>query len=132
MRYVIENETVYSLEQIGSAEIKASIGLEKRLWLISESDTEKVYQWQKFNTEKGEYVADEENTDTVSIDGKSYTPEKGKVVIKKEKTEAEKKIIEMELALAEMFETSQKLKEQGIQQSLAIAELYEGAIDKNA
>lgn len=132
MEFVIENEIVYRIERIGRAEIKTSIGSAKRLELISESDKEKVYQWQKFDLEKGECVADEENTDTVSIDGKSYTPEKGKVVIKKEKTEAEKKIIEMELALAEMFEVSQKLKEQGIQQSLAIAELYEGAIDKNA
>ena len=132
MDYTIENKTVYSIEKIGTAEIRACIGSEKRFELVSETEKEKTYQWQKFDLEKGEYVADEENTDTVSIDGKSYTPEKGKVVIKKEKTEAEKKIIEMELALAEMFEISQKLKEQGIQQSLAIAELYEGAIDKNA
>lgn len=96
MKYIIENELVYRIEQIGSAEIKASIGSEKRLELISESDTEKVYQWQKFDPDKGEYIADEENIEPAEIDGKEYKVDKGKIVIIKELSEEEARIKHLE------------------------------------
>ena len=53
-------------------------------------------------------------------------------VINELKEELKKKDDENKIALAENFEETQKLKEQIIQQSLALAELYEGSLDKNA
>ena len=132
MEYTIENNFVYRTEKIGNAEIKSGMGSEKKLELISESDAEKVYQWQKFDIEKGEYVADEENTKTATIDGKEYQSEKGKIVIKKKLNESQKKLIEVEMALVEVFEENQNLKKQISEQDVALAELYESMLNKNA
>ena len=114
MNYLKENGNIYKVEQIGTAEIKSCIGYEKRLELISETKTEKVYQWQKFNLDKEEYVTDEENIDTAEIEGKTYIPEKGKISIKKEKTEIEKKLIEIETELAKISKESNKLNARGV------------------
>ena len=56
MNYIIENETVYKIEKIGNAEIKSCFGAEKQLILTFETETEKVYEWQKFAPDKGEYI----------------------------------------------------------------------------
>lgn len=117
MNYSIENGNVYRIEKIGSAEIKSCFGSEKQLALISESNTEKVFAWQKFDTEKDEYIPDTENTEPTNIDGKEYKPTEGKIIVEKVSAEAsaemkikqlteelEKKDLENKRALAEIFE----------------------------
>ena len=117
MNYSIENGNVYRIEKISSVEIKSCFGSEKQLALISESNTEKVFAWQKFDTEKGEYIPDTENTEPTNIDGKEYMPAEGKIIIEKVSAEAsaemkikqlteelEKKDLENKRALAEIFE----------------------------
>ena len=120
MNYIIENGTVYKIEKIGDAEIKSCFGSEKQLALISESNTEKVYEWQRFDIQKGEYVTDKENTGTANIDGKEYKPTEGKIIVKKKNT-----IKQLELAITEMYEDNLKLREKISQTELAITELYE-------
>ena len=117
MTYSIENGNVYRIEKISSAEITSCFGPEKQLALISESNTEKVFAWQKFDTEKGEYIPDTENTEPTNIEGKEYKPAEGKIIVKKASAEAsaemkikqlteelEKKDLENKRALAEIFE----------------------------
>lgn len=117
MNYSIEHGNVYRIENIGSTEIKSCFGPEKQLALISESNTEKVFAWQKFDTEKGEYIPDTENTEPTNIDGKEYMPTEGKITVEKMSVETstemkikqlteelEKKDLENKRALAEIFE----------------------------
>ena len=120
MRYVIEDEAVYSIEQIGRAEIKASIGSEKRLELISESDKEKVYQWQKFAPDKGEYIADEENIEPVEIDGKEYNVSNGKIIVPKEYSDSEARIKHLE----------EELEKKDLENKIALAEVYDMILKK--
>ena len=118
--YIIENGTVYKVEKIGDAEIKSCFGSEKQLALISENNTEKVYEWQRFDIQKGEYITDKENTEAANIDGKEYKPTEGKITVKKKNT-----IKQLELAITEMYEDNLKLREKISQTELAITELYE-------
>ena len=123
MKYIQENGFIYCVEQIGKAEIKSGIGNDKRLELISENNAEKIYQWQKFDVEKGEYVADEENTDKAEIDGKEYRAEKGRIVVIKELSESEAKIKELEDTLNTLGKQLVKEKIEGIKKDKTISEL---------
>ena len=123
MKYIQENGFIYCVEQIGKAEIKSGIGNDKRLELISENNAEKIYQWQKFDIEKGEYVADEENTDKAEIDGKEYRAEKGRIVVIKELSESEVKIKELEDTLNTLGKQLSKEKIEGIKKDKTISEL---------
>ena len=49
--YIIENSFVYQVEKTEHFEVKAGIGQETRIELISENDVEKLYEYQKL-TEK--------------------------------------------------------------------------------
>lgn len=123
MKYIQENGFIYCVEQIGKAEIKSGIGNDKRLELISENNAEKIYQWQKFDIEKGKYVADEENTDKAEIDGKEYGAEKGRIVVIKELSESEVKIKELEDTLNTLGKQLVKEKIEGIKKDKTISEL---------
>ena len=123
MKYIQENGFIYCVEQIGKAEIKSGIGNDKRLELISENNAEKIYQWQKFDVEKGEYVADEENTDKAEIDGKEYRAEKGRIVVIKQLSESEAKIKELEDTLNTLGKQLVKEKIEGIKKDKTISEL---------
>lgn len=123
MKYIQENGFIYCVEQIGKAEIKSGIGNDKRLELISENNAEKIYQWQKFDVEKGEYVADEENTDKAEIDGKEYRAEKGRIVVIKELSESEAKIKELEDTLNTLGKQLVEEKIEGIKKDKTISEL---------
>ena len=123
MKYIQENSFIYCVEQIGKAEIKSGIGNDKRLELISENNAEKIYQWQKFDIEKGEYVADDENADKAEIDGKEYRAEKGRIVVIKELSESEVKIKELEDTLNTLGKQLVKEKIEGIKKDKTISEL---------
>ena len=129
--YIIENEFVYQVEKTEHFEIKSGIGKEKKLELVSETDTEKTYECQKFDLTKEKYVIDDENSETVETEGKEYKADKGKIIIKKQPDETQKKLIEVEMALTEVFEENQNLKKQISEQDVALAELYESML-KNA
>lgn len=122
MSYIKENDTIYKVENIGGAEIKYSVGSEKRLELISESNTEKVYQWQKFDLDKGEYVVDE-NMKIAEIEGKEYKVDKGKVIVPKELSEAESRIKHLEKTLSTLGKQLVKEKLEGIKKDKTISGL---------
>lgn len=123
MKYIQENGFIYCVEQIGKAEIKSGIGNDKRLELISENNTEKIYQWQKFDLEKGEYIADEENSDKAEIDGKEYRAENGKIVVIKELSKSEVKVKELEGMLNSLGKQLSKEKIESIKKDKTILEL---------
>lgn len=123
MEYVIENQTVHSIERIGSAKIKANIGSEKRIELISENNTEKIYQWQKFDLEKGEYVVDEENIEPAEIEGKEYSVNNGKIVVPKELSKSEVKIKEFEEVINTLGKQLAKEKIENMKKDKIISEL---------
>lgn len=129
--YLIENSFIYLIEKREKSEVKVGIGSERRIELIFENEVEKVYQCQIFDIEKERYVADEENSETVEIEGKEYKADRGKIIIKKQPDETQKKLIEVETALIEVFEENQNLKKQISEQDIALAELYENML-KNA
>lgn len=129
--YLIEKSFVYQIEKKEKSEVKVGIGAERRIELISENEAEKAYQCQIFDLEKERYVTDEENSETVEIEGKEYKADKGKIIIKKQPDETQKKLIEVEMALTEVFEENQNLKKQISEQDVALAELYESML-KNA
>lgn len=123
MSYIKENDTIYKVENIGGAEIKYSIGSEKRLELISESDTEKLYQCQKFDLTTERYVLDENNAETVEIDGKEYKADKGRITVPKELSESEAKVKELEGLLNSLSKQLSKEKIEGIKKDKTILEL---------
>ena len=87
--YIIEDSYVYQVEKTEHFEIKAGIGQEKRVELISEDDVEKIYECQKFDLTAERYVLDEDNAETVEIDGKDYKADKGRIIVHKELSESE-------------------------------------------
>ena len=99
MKYIQENGFIYCVEQIGKAEIKSGIGNDKRLELISENNAEKIYQWQKFDIEKG------------------------RIVVIKELSESEVKIKELEDTLNTLGKQLVKEKIEGIKKDKTISEL---------
>lgn len=121
--YIIENEFVYQVEKTENFEIKAGIGKEKKLELVSETDTEKTYECQMFDLEKERYVTDEDNAETVEIDGKEYKADKGLIKVPKELSESEAKVKELEGLLNSLGKQLSKEKIEGIKKDKTILEL---------
>ena len=121
--YIIEDSFVYQVEKTEHFEVKAGIGPEKRLELISEDKTVKNYEWQQFSIEKGKYIIDDENSETVEIDGKEYKANRGKIIVPKELPESEDKIKELEETLNALGKQLVKEKMEGIKKDKTISEL---------
>lgn len=51
--------------------------------LIQETDTQLIYAWQNFNVSTGAYETDQANNTPVTINGTTYTPVNGQVVVQK-------------------------------------------------
>lgn len=121
--YLIENSFVYQLEKTEHFEVKAGIGQEKRIELISENDVEKIYECQKFDLTVEKYVLDEDNAETVEIDGKEYNVDKGRITVTKELTESEAKVKELEEILNSLGKQLSKEKIEGVKKDKTILEL---------
>ena len=121
--YIIENNFVYQVEKTERFEIKAGIGQEKKIELISETDTEKIYECQKFDLAAEKYVLDDENSETVEIESKGYKADKGKITVPKELPESEAKIKELKETLNTLGKQLVKEKMEGIKKDKTIFEL---------
>ena len=110
--YIIEKSFVYKLEQTQNSELKAGIGAERRVELVSENETEKE-----------RYVADKENSETVEIDGKEFKADKGKIIVPKNPTESEAKIKELEKTINALGKQLVKERMEGIKKDKTISEL---------
>ena len=121
--YIIENNFVYQVEKAERFEIKAGIGQEKKIELISETDTEKIYECQKFDLTAEKYVLDDENSETVEIESKGYKADKGKITVPKELPESEVKIKELEETLNTLGKQLSKEKIENMKKDKTIAEL---------
>ena len=121
--YIIEDSYVYQVEKTEHFEVKAGIGQETRIELISEDDVEKIYECQKFDLTTERYVLDEDNAETVEIDGKEYKADKGRIVVPKELSESEAKVKELEEILNSLGKQLAKEKIEGIKKDKTIAEL---------
>lgn len=118
--YIIEDSFVYQVEKTEHFEVKAGIGRETRIELISENDVEKIYEYQKFDLSAERYVLDEDNAETVEIDGKEYKADKGRITVPKELSESEAKIKELE----------KELEKKDLENKIALAEVYDMIIKK--
>lgn len=118
--YIIEDSFVYQVEKTEHFEIKAGIGQEKRVELISEDDVGKLYECQKFDLTAERYILDEDNAETVEIDGKEYKADKGRITVPKELSESEAKIKELE----------KELEKKDLENKIALAEVYDMIIKK--
>lgn len=118
--YIIEDSYVYQVEKTEHFEVKAGIGQEKRVELISEDDVGKLYECQKFDLTAERYVLDEDNSDSVEINGKEYKADRGKIIIPKELSESEAKIKELE----------KELEKKDLENKIALAEVYDMIIKK--
>lgn len=118
--YIIEDSFVYQVEKTKHFEVKAGIGRETRIELISENDVEKLYEYQKFDLAAERYVLDEDNAETVEIDGKEYKADKGRITVPKELQESEAKIKELE----------KELEKKDLENKIALAEVYDMIIKK--
>lgn len=118
--YIIEDSFVYQVEKNEHFEVKAGIGQEKRIELISEDGVEKIYECQKFDLSAEKYVFDEDNAETVEIDGKEYKADKGRITVPKELSESEAKIKELE----------KELEKKDLENKIALAEVYDMIIKK--
>ena len=118
--YIIEDSFVYQIDKTEHFEVKAGIGPETRIELISENDVEKIYEYQKFDLSAERYVLDEDNAETVEIDGKEYKADKGRITVPKELSESEAKIKELE----------KELEKKDLENKIALAEVYDMIIKK--
>lgn len=118
--YIIEDSFVYQIDKTKHFEVKAGIGQETRIELISENDVEKIYEYQKFDLSAERYVLDEDNAETVEIDGKEYKADKGRITVPKELSESEAKIKELE----------KELEKKDLENKIALAEVYDMIIKK--
>lgn len=118
--YIIEDSFVYQVEKSEHFEVKAGIGRETRIELISEDDEGKVYEYQKFDLSAERYVLDEDNEEIVEIDGKEYKADKGRINVPKELSESEAKIKELE----------KELEKKDLENKIALAEVYDMIIKK--
>lgn len=118
--YIIEDSFVYQIDKTEHFEVKAGIGQEIRIELISENDVEKIYEYQKFDLSAERYVLDEDNAETVEIDGKEYKADKGRITVPKELSESEAKIKELE----------KELEKKDLENKIALAEVYDMIIKK--
>ena len=121
--YIIEDSFVYQVEKSEHFEVKAGIGQETRIELISENDVEKIYECQKFDLSAEKYVLDEDNAETVEIDGKEYKADKGRITVPKELSESEAKVRELEGLLNSLGKQLSKEKIEGIKKDKTISEL---------
>lgn len=121
--YIIEDSFVYQVEKTEHFEIKAGIGQEKRVELISEDDVEKIYECQKFDLTAERYVLDEDNAETVEIDGKEYKADKGRFTVPKVLFESDAKVRELEGLLNSLGKQLSKEKIEGIKKDKVISEL---------
>ena len=118
--YIIEDSFVYQVEKSEHFEVKAGIGRETRIELIAENDLEKLYECQKFDISAEKYVLDEDNAETVEIDGKEYKADKGRITVLKVLSESEAKIKELE----------KELEKKDLENKIALAEVYDMIIKK--
>ena len=121
--YIIEDSFVYQIEKTEHFEVKAGIGQETRIELISENDVEKLYECQKFDLIAEKYVLDEDNAETVEIDGKEYKADKGLIVVPKVLFESDVKVRELEGLLNSLGKQLAKEKIEGIKKDKIISEL---------
>ena len=121
--YIIEDSFVYQVEKTEHFEIKAGIGQEKRVELIYEDDVEKVYECQMFDLNSEKYVLDEDNAETVEIDGKEYKADKGRITVPKELTESEAKVKELEGLLNSLGKQLAKEKIENMKKDKTLSEL---------
>lgn len=121
--YIIENSFVYQVEKTEHFEVKAGIGPEKRIELISEDDVEKIYECQKFDLAAERYILDEDNAENVELDGKEYKADKGRITVPKELSESEAKVKELEGLLNSLGKQLAKEKIEGIKKDKTISEL---------
>ena len=121
--YIIENSFVYQIEKTEHFEVKAGIGHETRIELISENDVEKIYEYQKFDLSAERYVLDEDNAETVEIDGKEYKADKGRFTVPKVLFESDAKVKELEGLLNSLGKQLSKEKIEGIKKDKTISEL---------
>lgn len=121
--YIIEDSFVYQIEKTEHFEVKAGIGQEKRIELISEDDVEKIYECQKFDLTAEKYVLDEDNAETVEIDGKEYKADKGRIIVPKELSESEVKVKELEGLLNSLGKQLAKEKLENMKKDKTISEL---------
>ena len=121
--YIIEDSFVYQVEKSEHFEVKAGIGQETRIELISEDDVEKIYECQKFDLSAERYVLDEENAETIEIGGKEYKADKGRITVPKELSESEAKVKELEGLLNSLGKQLAKEKIEGIKKDKTISEL---------
>ena len=121
--YIIENNFVYQVEKTEHFEIKSGIGQEKKIEFVSETDTEKFYECQKFDLTAEKYVLDDENSETVEIKSKEYKADKGKITVPKALPESEAKIKELEETLNALGKQLVNVKMEGIKKDKTISEL---------
>lgn len=121
--YIIEDSFVYQIEKTEHFEVKAGIGHETRIELIAENDVEKLYECQKFDLSAEKYVLDEDNAETVEIDGKEYKADKGRIIVPKELSESEAKVKELEGLLNSLGKQLAKEKIENMKKDKTISEL---------
>ena len=121
--YIIEDSFVYQIDKTEHFEVKAGIGQETRIELISENDVEKIYEYQKFDLSAERYVLDEDNAETVEIDGNEYKADKGRITVPKVLSESEAKVKELEELLNSLGKQLSKEKIEGIKKDKVISEL---------
>lgn len=121
--YIIEDSYIYQVEKTEHFEIKAGIGQEKRIELISEDDVGKLYECQKFDLTAERYILDEDNAETVEIDGNEYKADKGRITVPKELSESEAKVKELEELLNSLGKQLSKEKIEGIKKDKIISVL---------
>lgn len=121
--YIIEDSFVYQVEKTEHFEVKAGIGQEKRVELIYEDDVEKLYECQKFDLSAERYILDEDNAETVEIDGKEYKADKGRITVPKELSESEAKVRELEGLLNSLGKQLAKEKLENMKKDKTISEL---------
>lgn len=121
--YIIEDSFVYQVEKSEHFEVKAGIGQETRIELISENDVEKIYECQKFDFSTEKYVLDEDNSDSVEIDGNEYKADKGRITVPKELSESEAKVKELEEIINSLGKQLSKEKIENMKKDKTLSEL---------
>ena len=121
--YIIEDSFVYQIEKTEHFEVKAGIGQEKRVELISEDDVGQLYECQKFDLTAERYILDEDNAETVEIDGNEYKADKGRITVPKELSESEAKVKELEELLNSLGKQLAKEKIENMKKDKTISEL---------
>ena len=119
--YIIEDSFVYQIEKTEHFEVKAGIGQEKRVELISEDDVGQLYECQKFDLTAERYILDEDNAETVEIDGKEYKADKGRFTVPKVLFESDAKVRELEGLLNSLGKQLAKEKIEGIKKDKTIS-----------